>query len=93
MNSDLIYRYMCFNCDRDTPDVTGGMNVQQFAEYLDQTDPIVHLNDDMIMVGRVSILLRGTPSLYGSLVQPYRHLSLYGSLVHLTSPDCTLYTW
>ena len=62
MRPDLIYCYMCFHCDRDTPDVTGGMNVQQFAEYLDQTDPIVHLNDDMIMVGRVSILLRGTLS-------------------------------
>jgi hypothetical protein len=30
MNPDVIYRYTCFYNDRETPDITHGLNVQQF---------------------------------------------------------------
>jgi aarF domain-containing kinase len=59
MNPEFIYKYVCFYHDRDTKDITMGLNVQQFSEYLDANDPIVRINDDVVMVSRSSILLRG----------------------------------
>jgi aarF domain-containing kinase len=65
MNKDIIYRVAAFWNDRDTDDVTMGMNVHTFMEYLDKSDPPVKVNDEFIMVGRVSILLRGVANAFG----------------------------
>jgi aarF domain-containing kinase len=65
MNPDVIYKTAAFWNDRDTDDVTDGMNVHYFLEWLDKTDPVRNVNDEFIMVGRVSILLRGTANAFG----------------------------
>jgi aarF domain-containing kinase len=65
MNEDIIYRVGAFWNDRDTDDITMGMNVHTFMEYLDQSDPPVQVNDEFIMVGRVSMLLRGVANAFG----------------------------
>ena len=59
MNGDVIHRLLCFFHDRDTEDVTEGMNIQQFMDWTNAEDPIVELDDDYVLVGRVSLLLRG----------------------------------
>ncbi len=65
MNKDVIYRTAVFWNDKDTKDVTLGMNVHKFLEYLEETDPPVRVNDEFIMVGRVSVLLRGMANAFG----------------------------
>lgn len=42
-----------------------GMNVHRFLEYLHETDPVVHLPDEFVMVGRISVLLRGMGAAFG----------------------------
>jgi aarF domain-containing kinase len=69
MNGEVIYRTVVFWNDRDTPDVTKGMNVHQFSEWLDATDPVVHVNDEFIMCGRVSFILRGVANAFGLKVR------------------------
>jgi aarF domain-containing kinase len=64
-NSDILYRFAAFWNDRDTEDVTMGLNIQLFMEYLERTDPIVKVNEKFIMCGRISILLRGMGNAFG----------------------------
>ena len=45
--------------DRDTADVTGGLNIQLFFEELDARDPIVVMPEQYIMAGRLCMLMRG----------------------------------
>ncbi|UPR02126.1 serine/threonine-protein kinase [Chloropicon primus] len=59
MNHQIIYRTLAFFHDRDTDDVTGGKNIQQFMDWCNAEDPILDLDDDYVLVGRVSLLLRG----------------------------------
>ena len=33
----MLYKAACFWYDRDTPDVTGGMNVHHFTEWMHET--------------------------------------------------------
>ncbi len=56
---DVIYRLLCFFHDRDTDDVTGGRNIQAFMDWANAEDPILELDDNYVMVGRVALLLRG----------------------------------
>jgi aarF domain-containing kinase len=69
MNEDVIYRTTVFWNDRDTDDVTMGLSVHHFSEWLDETDPVVHVNDEFIMCGRVSFLLRGVANAFGLQVR------------------------
>lgn len=65
MNEDIIYRTaVFFNC-RDSEDVTMGMNVSEFMEYLENNDPVEQINDEFVMAGRVSVLLRGMANAFG----------------------------
>lgn len=64
-DEDCIYRTAVFWNDRDTEDITLGMDVHHFLEYLDETDPAVQINDEFIMVGRTSMLLRGMANAFG----------------------------
>ncbi|EQC27135.1 hypothetical protein SDRG_15036 [Saprolegnia diclina VS20] len=45
--------------DRDDASVTGGVNIQLFAEQMSKRDPLVEQSDDFVMAYRVSLLLRG----------------------------------
>ena len=58
MNPEILYKMACFWNDRDTPDITGGLNVQQFFESCERADPVQHISEDFVMAGRVAVLLR-----------------------------------
>lgn len=69
MKEDIIYETaVFFNC-RDTEDILKGMNVSAFMEYLEKTDPIENINDEFVMVGRVSVLLRGLANAFGMKIR------------------------
>lgn len=76
MNSDLRYRAACFWNDRDTTSITMGKNVHQFLEWIDKLDPPTAVNDEFVMVARVSVLLRGLANAFGVKlrVTDYWHL-------------------
>ena len=59
MNEESIYKYtkVCF--DQDNPEILGGKHIQPFLEDLENSDPIEQLAEEFIMIGRVSIMLRG----------------------------------
>lgn len=69
MNEDVIYRTAVFWNDRDTEDITMGMDIHHFIEFLNDTDPAVKVNDEFIMCGRVSVLLRGVANAFGLQVR------------------------
>mmetsp|Transcript_39636 Transcript_39636/g.157606 ORF Transcript_39636/g.157606 Transcript_39636/m.157606 type:complete len:133 (-) Transcript_39636:1516-1914(-) len=56
---DVMYRRACFFHDRDSDDVTEGLNIQLFMEEMDRRDPVISMADEFIMVGRLSFLMRG----------------------------------
>ena len=56
---DVAYRLAVFWNDRDTDDVTGGLNLQEFIDEMEARDPVVRAPTDMVMIARVSVLLRG----------------------------------
>ena len=45
--------------DRDDEEITQGLNAQMFLEMLDKRDPVVNINDDYVMVGRLRLLMSG----------------------------------
>ena len=55
----VIEKSARFYFDADDESVTEGMNVQLFLEYLNHRDPVKHLSDDYVMVGRLKILISG----------------------------------
>lgn len=69
MREDIMFKSAAFWYDRDTLDVTGGMNVHHFTEWLHHQDPIQYLPDQYVMAGRVSILLRGVGAAFGIKVK------------------------
>jgi len=58
-NKDICYRLSQFWCDRDTPDVTGGRNLQEFIDWAEAEDPVVESPLAMVMISRVSVMIRG----------------------------------
>lgn len=65
MNEDIIYKHaVFFNC-RDTEDVLEGRNVSEFMDYIEKVDPVEKINDEFVMVGRVSVLMRGMAYAFG----------------------------
>lgn len=69
MNEEVIYKTAVFWNDRDTPEITNGMNVHSFVEWLDAVDRVENVNDEFIMCGRVSFLLRGVANAFGLQVR------------------------
>ena len=69
MRSDILYKMAAFWYDRDSDDVTGGMNVHSFTEWLHVQDPVTFLPDEYVMPGRVSVLLRGMGAAFGIKIQ------------------------
>ena len=58
-DEDVAYRLAMFWNDRDTPDVTLGLNLQEFLDEMERRDPVIRAPKDMVMIARVSMLLRG----------------------------------
>ena len=65
MDPRILYKMAAFWYDRDTHDVTEGMNVHTFTEWLHAQDPVTSLPDEYVMPGRVSVLLRGMGAAFG----------------------------
>jgi aarF domain-containing kinase len=55
---DIVWRLTAFWLDRDTPDVTLGMDIHKFLEEMERRDPQKKLCQDLVMVGRCSVMLR-----------------------------------
>jgi aarF domain-containing kinase len=55
---DVIYRLTAFWLDRDTPDVTLGLDIHKFLEEMERRDPQRVLCQDLVMVSRCSVMLR-----------------------------------
>ena len=55
---DIVWRLTAFWMDRDTPDVTLGMDIHKFLEEMERQDPQQTLCQDLVMVGRCSVMLR-----------------------------------
>mmetsp|Transcript_40815 Transcript_40815/g.80089 ORF Transcript_40815/g.80089 Transcript_40815/m.80089 type:complete len:327 (-) Transcript_40815:180-1160(-) len=65
MDRDILYRMAAFNLDRDSEDVTGEMNPMQFMDWLNNADPVVDMPNNWVMVGRLSVVLRGFANAFG----------------------------
>uniref|UniRef100_A0A7S2EI95 ABC1 atypical kinase-like domain-containing protein n=1 Tax=Ditylum brightwellii TaxID=49249 RepID=A0A7S2EI95_9STRA len=59
MNEDIIYRFAKVSYDEDNDELTEGKHIQVFMEDLEGQDPIIHLPQQYIMIGRASVMLRG----------------------------------
>lgn len=68
-NNDVTYRSLAFFHCRDSDDILQGMNVSEFMEWMEKTDPVEQINDEFVMVGRVSLLLRGMANAFGMKVR------------------------
>lgn len=55
---DTIYRLTAFWLDRDTPDITMGLDIHKFLEEMERRDPQQVLCQDLVMVCRCSVMLR-----------------------------------
>lgn len=62
---DLAYRMSAFYNDRNTPDITDGMSIANFLDYMEAQDPMVRLPEEYIFAARVSIMLRGMGNAFG----------------------------
>lgn len=69
MDPDVIYRTCAFWHCRDSEDILQGMNVSEFIEYLEEKDPKKKINDELVMAGRVSVLLRGMANAFGMKIR------------------------
>ena len=65
MNEDIIYKHAVFYNCRDSDDVLEGRNISEFMEYIEKADPVEKINNEFVMVGRVSILMRGMANAFG----------------------------
>jgi len=56
---DVLWRVLAMHHDRDTADVTNGLNLQLFMEWAEAQDPMVYTPPDLVMPGRVTMMMRG----------------------------------
>jgi len=59
MDEEIIYKHTKVSYDEDNAVLTDGKHIQVYMEYLQDQDPVRQLPRDFIMVGRVSIMIRG----------------------------------
>ena len=64
-DNDVQNRMISFWLDRDTPDVTNGLNIHKFLENMEIRDPAVSMNQDLVMVCRCSFMIRSLASALG----------------------------
>lgn len=65
MDPDVMWRLLAFHHDRDTADVTMGLNLQLFMEWAEAKDPMVYTPPDLIVPARVSMMMRGLGNVFG----------------------------
>ena len=61
----MHYRLACFWNDRNTDDVTEGLNLQEFQDWAEGEDPQKSIPNWPIMASRVSVLVRGMGNAFG----------------------------
>jgi aarF domain-containing kinase len=59
------YRLACFWNDRNTDDVTKGLNLQEFQDWAEGVDPQKNIPNWPIMASRVNVLIRGMGNAFG----------------------------
>lgn len=62
---DIAYLYSSFYFDRDTDDVTNGMSIPTFIDWLQDQDPILSIDEEFITIGRVNLMIRGLGKAFG----------------------------
>lgn len=88
---DVSYKLATFWNDRDTPDVTEGLNLQEFLDEMQARDPVIKAPDEMVMIARVSVLLRGMGNAFNirlRMAEAWRKDA--EKLLARTDPDYTL---
>lgn len=65
MRKDIMYRLISFWHDRDSPDILQGHNLQTFLDYCEAEDPVVEIPQEVVMAGRVNMMLRGMGNAFG----------------------------
>ena len=69
LNQEMAFRLNAFWNDRDTPDITGGRNISEFLDWAEAEDPIVKVAQDMVMVSRVNVMMRGMANAFNLRLQ------------------------
>jgi len=72
-DDEVAWRSFVFHNDRDWE--TEGMNPLQYMDWLDRQDPVRHVPAELVLVGRLNLMLRGLANAFGirlSLAQRYR---------------------
>ena len=64
-DKEVQYRMISFWIDRDTEEVTGGMNAHKFLQEMEAKDPAVEMNGDLVMVCRCSVMIRSLAAALG----------------------------
>lgn len=54
----VVYKLSSFWIDRDTPDITMGLDIHRFLEEMEKKDPQISVCQDLVMVARCSVMLR-----------------------------------
>jgi aarF domain-containing kinase len=58
-DKDILYKRAAFALDRESKDITQGLNVLQFLDHVEAQDPIVTIPPNWVMAGRMALVLRG----------------------------------
>ncbi|KAG8469557.1 hypothetical protein KFE25_006012 [Diacronema lutheri] len=56
---EVLWRVLAMQHDRDTDDVTMGLNLQLFMEWAEAQDPMEYTPPDLVLPGRVTMMMRG----------------------------------
>lgn len=62
---EIAYLMSTFYNDRDTEEISHGMNISEFIDWLQSQDPMVRLPEEYIFASRVNIMLRGMGNAFG----------------------------
>ena len=55
---DTLFKLTAFWLDRDTNDITDGLDMHKFLQLMEKRDPQKQLCQDLVMVSRCSVMLR-----------------------------------
>eukprot|EP00995_Heteronema_vittatum_P001746 NODE_1247_length_1023_cov_244.506160_g865_i0.p2 GENE.NODE_1247_length_1023_cov_244.506160_g865_i0~~NODE_1247_length_1023_cov_244.506160_g865_i0.p2 ORF type:complete len:103 (+),score=17.58 NODE_1247_length_1023_cov_244.506160_g865_i0:277-585(+) len=90
MSPDIFYLGSIFYFDHDGPAKERGMNPLNFMDWLDHQDPVLAVPRELVMVGRLAIMLRGFANAFGmeiSLANTYRKYA--EAVLKLPAPAAT----
>jgi aarF domain-containing kinase len=74
-DDDMCWRMASISFDRDDKEITLGLDLQQFMEHQNEVDPMVEIEDSLVMPSRNTLLLRGIAIALGrpiSVAQAWR---------------------